>query len=90
PTSYVKAIAIVLGALDHGWEVPKDIQVVSFNNTRLVELVRPQLSSVIQSLFDISAVAMRLLCKYMNTLDIVNPNVILPHKLKYRSITRQS
>ncbi|HEC2153329.1 TPA: catabolite control protein A [Staphylococcus delphini] len=83
-----QAIGIVHGALDHGLEVPKDIQVVSFNNTRLVEMVRPQLSSVIQPLYDIGAVGMRLLTKYMNNEDIENPNVILPHKIQYRGTTR--
>lgn len=71
-----------------GWKYPKDIQVVSFNNTRLVEMVRPQLSSVIQPLYDIGAVGMRLLTKYMNNEDIENPNVILPHKIQYRGTTR--
>ena len=67
---------------------PKDIQVVSFNNTRLVEMVRPQLSSVIQPLYDIGAVGMRLLTKYMNNEDIEDHNVILPHKIQYRGTTR--
>ncbi|MBA8758766.1 catabolite control protein A [Staphylococcus coagulans] len=83
-----QAIGIVHAALDHGLEVPKDIQVVSFNNTRLVEMVRPQLSSVIQPLYDIGAVGMRLLTKYMNNEEIEDHNVILPHKIQYRGTTR--
>ncbi|WP_281183622.1 catabolite control protein A [Staphylococcus schleiferi] len=83
-----QAIGIVHAALDYGLEVPKDIQVVSFNNTRLVEMVRPQLSSVIQPLYDIGAVGMRLLTKYMNNEDIEDHNVILPHKIQYRGTTR--
>ncbi|WP_281183270.1 catabolite control protein A [Staphylococcus schleiferi] len=83
-----QAIGIVHAALDYGLEVPKDIQVVSFNNTRLVEMIRPQLSSVIQPLYDIGAVGMRLLTKYMNNEDIEDHNVILPHKIQYRGTTR--
>ncbi|MBA8771545.1 MULTISPECIES: catabolite control protein A [Staphylococcus] len=83
-----QAIGVVHAALDHGLEVPKDIQVVSFNNTRLVEMVRPQLSSVIQPLYDIGAVGMRLLTKYMNNEEIEDHNVILPHKIQYRGTTR--
>ncbi|CAD7359466.1 catabolite control protein A [Staphylococcus schleiferi] len=83
-----QAIGTVHAALDYGLEVPKDIQVVSFNNTRLVEMVRPQLSSVIQPLYDIGAVGMRLLTKYMNNEDIEDHNVILPHKIQYRGTTR--
>ncbi|MDU4930609.1 MAG: catabolite control protein A, partial [Staphylococcus epidermidis] len=55
---------------------------------RLVEMVRPQLSSVIQPLYDIGAVGMRLLTKYMNDEEIENPNVILPHRIEYRGTTQ--
>ena len=61
-------------ALDAGIKVPEELQIVSFNNTRLVEMVRPKLSSVIQPLYDIGAVGMRLLTKFMNEEDIAEPN----------------
>ena len=48
-----QAIGIMHSALDAGIRVPEDLQIVSFNNTRLVEMVRPKLSSVIQPLYDI-------------------------------------
>ena len=75
-------------ALDAGIRVPEDLQIVSFNNTRLVEMVRPKLSSVIQPLYDIGAVGMRLLTKYMNEEEIEEPNVILPHRIEYRDNQR--
>ncbi|MFW3580126.1 catabolite control protein A [Staphylococcus caprae] len=83
-----QAIGILHSALDAGVKVPVDLQIVSFNNTRLVEMVRPQLSSVIQPLYDIGAVGMRLLTKYMNEEDIEEPNVILPHRIEYRGTTK--
>ncbi|AVQ33280.1 catabolite control protein A [Staphylococcus muscae] len=83
-----QAIGVVHGALDNGLSVPEDIQVVSFNNTRLVEMVRPQLSSVIQPLYDIGAVGMRLLTKYMNKEEITEQNVTLPHTIRYRGTTK--
>ncbi|HCG74553.1 MULTISPECIES: catabolite control protein A [Staphylococcus] len=83
-----QAIGILHSALDAGVKVPEDLQIVSFNNTRLVEMVRPQLSSVIQPLYDIGAVGMRLLTKYMNEEDIEEPNVILPHRIEYRGTTK--
>ena len=75
-------------AQDEGVSIPDDLQIVSFNNTRLVEMVRPQLSSVIQPLYDIGAVGMRLLTKYMNEEEIEEPNVILPHRIEYRGTTK--
>ncbi|MGX0075046.1 catabolite control protein A [Staphylococcus warneri] len=83
-----QAIGILHGALDAGIKVPEELQIVSFNNTRLVEMVRPQLSSVIQPLYDIGAVGMRLLTKYMNEEEIDEPNVILPHRIEYRGTTK--
>ncbi|MEX2947315.1 catabolite control protein A [Staphylococcus warneri] len=83
-----QAIGILHGALDAGIKVPEELQIVSFNNTRLVEMVRPQLSSVIQPLYDIGAVGMRLLTKYMNEEEINEPNVILPHRIEYRGTTK--
>ena len=47
-------------------------------------MVRPKLSSVIQPLYDIGAVGMRLLTKFMNEEDIAEPNVVLPHRIEYR------
>ena len=69
--------------------MPEDLQVVSFNNTRLVEMVRPKLSSVIQPLYDIGAVGMRLLTKFMNDEEVEEPNVILPHHIEYRGTTKK-
>ncbi|COE00025.1 catabolite control protein A [Staphylococcus warneri] len=83
-----QAIGILHGALDAGIKVPEELQIVSFNNTRLVEMVRPQLSSVIQPLYDIGAVGMRLLTKYMDEEEIDEPNVILPHRIEYRGTTK--
>ena len=83
-----QAIGIMHSALDAGIRVPEDLQIVSFNNTRLVEMVRPKLSSVIQPLYDIGAVGMRLLTKYMNEEEIEEPNVILPHRIEYRGTTK--
>ena len=83
-----QAIGLVHSALDHGVKIPEDLQVVSFNNTRLVEMVRPELSSVIQPLYDIGAVGMRLLTKFMNEENIDEKNVILPHRIEYRGTTK--
>lgn len=83
-----QAIGILHSALDDGIKIPEDLQIISFNNTRLVEMVRPQLSSVIQPLYDIGAVGMRLLTKYMNEEEVEEPNVILPHRIEFRGTTK--
>ena len=83
-----QAIGIVHKAMDLGLKLPEDLQVVTFNNTRLVHMVRPKLSSVKQPLYDIGAVGMRLLTKYMNDENIEDKHVILPYSIDYRGTTK--
>ena len=60
------ALGVIHAAQDAGLNVPTDVEVLGFDNTRLALMVRPQLSTVVQPMYDIGAVAMRLLTKYMN------------------------
>lgn len=60
------ALAILHQALDTGLEVPKELQILSFENTRLLDMTRPKISSVFQPIFDIGAVSMRLLTKVID------------------------
>ena len=82
------AIGVVHGLQDKGFLIPEDFEVISADNTRLSLMVRPQLSSVVQPLYDIGAVAMRLLTKYMNKEQVDNHIVILPHRFEYRDSTK--
>ncbi|MEL4025857.1 catabolite control protein A [Lysinibacillus endophyticus] len=78
------AIGIIHGAQDRGLKVPEDIEVISFENSKLARMVRPQLTSVVLPLYDIGAVAMRLLTKIMNKEEIDNQEVIIPHRIEVR------
>lgn len=82
------AIGIIHGALDSGKKVPDDYEVISFENSKLARMVRPQLTSVVLPLYDIGAVSMRLLTKYMNKEQVEEENFILPHRIEDRSSTK--
>lgn len=82
------ALGIIHGAEDKGYGVPKDFEVISSDNTRLTLMVRPQLTSVVQPLYDIGAVAMRLLTKLMNKESVDEQIVVLPHRIEERSSTK--
>lgn len=82
------AIAILNGLYDRGIKVPDDFEIVTSNNSMLTEIVRPQLSSIRLPLYDIGAVAMRLLTKIMNNEEVENHHVILPHKFVPRGSTK--
>src|SRR5690625_1985149 len=82
------AIGVIHGAQDLGYKVPEDLQVFGFNNTRLATMVRPTLSTIIQPMYDLGAVAMRLLTKYMNKEEVAETKVILPHRIIERDSTK--
>ena len=83
------ALGIVHAAQDKGFNVPGDFEVISFDNTRLTLMVRPQITTIVQPLYDIGAVAMRLLTKLMNQ-ELVEgqEKVILPHRIEKRQSTK--
>jgi len=82
------ALGVVHGLQDRGYRIPDDIEVISADNTRLSLMIRPQLTSIVQPLYDIGAVAMRLLTKYMNKEEVSDHVVILPHRIEYRNSTK--
>ncbi|MFD2211184.1 catabolite control protein A [Virgibacillus halophilus] len=82
------ALGVIHGAQDKGYTVPKDLEVVGFDNTRLATMVRPTLSTIVQPMYDIGAVAMRLLTKFMNKEEIDEQKVILPHRIVERDSTK--
>lgn len=82
------ALGVIHSAQDHGVRIPDQLEVVGFDNTRLATMVRPRLTTVMQPMYDIGAVAMRLLTKYMNKENVENHIVVLPHRIEYRESTK--
>ncbi len=82
------AIGVIHSAQDHGLLIPNNLEIIGFDNTRLALMVRPKLTTVVQPIYDIGAVAMRLLTKYMNKETVEDSHVILPHHLQIRQSTK--
>lgn len=82
------AIGLVHGIQDSGKNVPNDVEIISFENSKLARMVRPKLTSVVLPLYDIGAVAMRLLTKYMNKEEVEQQHVILPHRIEKRGSSK--
>ena len=80
------AIGAIHAIQDTGLVVPEDISVISVDNSRMASMVRPQLTTVAQPMYDIGAVSMRLLTKLMKKENVEQSQVILPHEL----VTRKS
>jgi LacI family transcriptional regulator len=82
------AIGVIHSAQDNGVMVPNNLEVIGFDNTKLATMVRPKLTTVVQPMYDMGAVAMRLLTKYMNKENVEDHTVILPHHLQIRQSTK--
>lgn len=74
---------------DRGVKVPEEFEIVTSNNSQITHFVRPQLSSIQFPLYDVGAVAMRLLTKIMNKEEVDEKQIILPHKIVERGSTIQ-
>lgn len=83
-TNDTLAVGILNGILDDGFSVPGDYEIICFEHTILARIVRPQLTSVAVPLYDIGAVAMRLLTKLMNKEEIDERQVLLPYRYEDR------
>jgi LacI family transcriptional regulator len=82
------ALGVVHGAEDKGFTIPDDFEIITSDNTRLALMVRPQLTTIVQPLYDIGAVAMRLLTKLMNKEKVSENTVVLPHRIEHRQSTK--
>lgn len=73
------AAGVLNGARDAGAKIPEEFEVITSNNSKLTEIVRPQLSSITQPLYDIGAVSMRFLTKIMNKEESTQKTIELPY-----------
>lgn len=72
------AAGVLNGIQDSGGSVPDDFEIITANNSKICEMMRPQLSSITQPLYDIGAVSMRFLTKMMANEAIAEKTVSLP------------
>ncbi|SEM69880.1 catabolite control protein A [Lihuaxuella thermophila] len=75
-------------AQDLGRRIPEDLSIIGFENIPLAAQVRPLLSTVGVPMYDIGAVAMRLLTKYMNDEHVETGQVTLQYSIELRDSTR--
>ncbi|MCR8845671.1 catabolite control protein A [Paenibacillus sp. SC116] len=78
------AIGAIHSIQDGGLKVPDDFSIISVDNIRMASMVRPQLTTVAQPMYDIGAVAMRLLTKLMKKENVEQSQVILQHEIIHR------
>ena len=87
-TRDVTAAGIINAAVDAGVSIPDDLEIIYAASTNVAKIVRPQLTTVQQPLYDIGAVAMRMLTKLMGDEELDEAHVILPYTLKQSRSTK--
>ncbi len=82
------AVAALHACQDLHLRVPGDVMVIGFDNTKLSQMARPELTTVAQSMYDYGAVAMRFLTKLLRDEPIATYTVVLPHQIEERASTQ--
>lgn len=78
------AVGAMNAVFDKGYSVPNDISVAGFNDVKIAKMYRPKLTTVHQPLYDMGAVAIRMVIKMINGEDIGEKKVELPHRIEER------
>lgn len=82
------AIALLNYLQDHGIKVPDDFEIITSSDSAIVEMARPRLTSIKPPLYDLGAVAMRILTKLMNNEAEIETVVKLPYEIVERDSTK--
>ena len=83
-TSDEVAIGAINACFDLGYKVPEDISVVGFYDIEFSKMCRPKLKTVKQPLYDMGAVAIRMIIKMVKGIEIDEKKVELPYTISDR------
>ncbi len=82
------AIYLLNELIKQGINVPEDFEIVTSNNSPIIEMARPKLTTIDQPLYDLGAVAMRLLTKLMNKEETDELHIVLPYEISENGTTK--
>jgi DNA-binding LacI/PurR family transcriptional regulator len=80
-----KAIGAMLALRRYGFKVPNHVALVSFGNTPIAEVVMPNLTTVVQSAYEIGAKSCQLLFDYIKNPAMEPQTVVMPSQLIIRA-----
>ncbi len=82
------AVGAINCLVDNGIKVPEEVSVTGFYDTTLATLYRPRLTTVQHPIYDIGAIAIRMLIKKIDGQEIEEKHVRLPHGIVFRESSR--
>ena len=83
-----EAVAVVNAAIDNNIKIPEDMEVIGMMNTSYALICRPSLTSVYVPVYDMGALALRLLTKILNNEEIQTHEVVIRHSVLTRNTTK--
>lgn len=75
------AMGVINILRDNGIEVPKDVDVIGFDNIYASSIYYPKLTTVEQPMYDMGSVGMRMLIKIINKKEVEREHYVLEHKI---------
>ena len=90
--AYVTEDELAAGLLNSlfaaGKKVPEDFEIITSNDSTIALYTRPNMTSVSQPIYDLGAVAMRMLTKIMNKEELEEKEIVLNHGIRERGTTK--
>jgi len=82
------AAGVLNGLADKGVSVPEDFEIITSDDSQIARYTRPNLTTIVQPLYDLGAISMRMLTKIMHKEELEEREVLLPHGLVERHSTK--
>lgn len=82
------AAGLLNGIADKGIRIPEEFELITSDDSLTTKFTRPNMTSISQPLYDIGAIAMRMLTKIMHKEELESREVILNHGIKERQSTK--
>lgn len=82
------AAGLLNGLFAAGKKVPEDFEIITSNDSTIALYTRPNMTSISQPIYDLGAVAMRMLTKIMNKEELEEKEIVLNHGIRERGTTK--
>ena len=82
------AVGLLSALMEKGINVPEDFEIIAGANSPITQYTYPRMTSVNQPLYDLGAVAMRLLTKLMLKEEVDENQLVLDHEIISRHSTK--
>ena len=87
-TNDKQAVAVINAAIENGIKIPEEMEVIGMFNTSYALMSKPRLTSIYIPIYNMGALAVRLLTKMLNGEEIESYDVAVKYQLMERESTK--